>query len=384
MGADTPAVSSTVEHGGFTFNGTGAAEAVEAIKADDKARAAKGKPEGEGLSEAASELGKKGGKAAAEARAAKQAESEKAKPANTETEAEAEPEKKAATSEDDAEELDKHPRAKARVQEATRKAKEAREEAQREREARIRAEARAEALERAPRAEPQRRPAQEEAPSDEPQLDSYLTKHGAGGETKALSEWVSDRDKWRDGQAQERQQAQKRVEGMVQKQGAVYKELKSVIDADPEYWPAVEDIAAELVPSEGINAKTGQYYRVERPAAMNWLANELHEFPDMLPKVLKYLSENRDDLATLKSYRTEKDIVRAFSLIVAHVGGATAGNPSPSERPVSKPVSSMAPPPVRPVTGAPSSASGADPMPREGESFDSWNRRTAGKRAAAR
>lgn len=375
MGADSaPATSSTVEHGGFTFSGTGAAEAVEAIKADEQAKKdTKGetepKPKGKAaLSAAASELGKQGGKAAAEARAAK-AETVKAEPANTEKTEEPEPEKKAAPVEDE-DDLSKHPRAKARVEEKAREAKAAKEEAQRERDQRVRLEARLEALERT--AKPAERPAEAEPESDEPQLETYLAKH-PGAEAKAISEWVGERDKWRDGQAQERQAAQRYAERVGKVEVDLRESVKKAIAADETYWPKVQGIAAELRASHTLNPKT------DTPAGVNWLADELHLDPQNAPRIMAYLADEPEDYATIKAYRSPRDVTRAVAIIVAHMERATAGEPRSGERPVSKPVQSMAPPPVRPVTGAPSTASERY-EPKDGEPFDQWNRRTKGRK----
>src|ERR1043165_254861 len=82
MSADGASIS-TVEHGGFTIEGSGSAENALASLAqiqDKPADKEESKEEGEKpspketLSQAASELGKKGGKAAAKARAAAKAE----------------------------------------------------------------------------------------------------------------------------------------------------------------------------------------------------------------------------------------------------------------------------------------------------------------------
>lgn len=385
MSADA-SPSSTVEHGGFTLSGPGADDALKAIQADEKAKAApKGKagpdPEPEKLkgkaaiSQAASELGKQGGKATAKARAAA-AEAEKDEPA-LEEKAKAAP---AAEEDDDedAADLDKHPRAKARVEEATRKAKAAREDLQREKDRADRAEReRDEARRTAPKAperEPERR-AEPERPSDEPKLEAYLQKHAgaAGGEAKAISEWVGDRDKWRDGQAEERQQ----VRAYAERVGKVEMDLRASLvaakDADEEFWSKVEPIAAELHASHTIDQSK------VRPAGVNWLADELHLDPKNAPRILSYLADNRDDYDVIKGYHSPREVTRAVAIIVAHLGDATAGESSPSERRVSKPESSKAPPPVRPVTGAPGTASDSY-GPKDGEDFDVWFRRTKGRK----
>lgn len=387
-------MSSTVSVGDFTVTSNAdAASMVESLRPEgeddgqpkiitDRGEPAEKEPK-EGLSKAASELGKEGAKAAAKARK----EAIKAKPIK---DAPAEPEKKAAPapSEEAAEAGDEfqpeptrkgNPRhdPEARVAQATREAREAREEAARERLERERLSHEV-SLYRSGKAHPgavaqeenvrgSERPATAQE-TGEPRLDDFLAEnenYNAG-----LQAWMTARDKWRDGEAAKRFQAHtaaakyaSEVGGAVEKwRGRMGDEVK----ADPEFVATVKPITDQIgFPSRLLP-------QGERPGPKNWIADDLWSEPDRAPAILRHLAENEDVFQRLAALSSPRAITRELARIEASLDAATTG--ASSEPP--KPQTSKASPPVRPVTGAPSVAQG-DGAPRPGESFDDWNRRTS-------
>ena len=364
-GAAVVEAATAAVHDGWTLAGEGASEAVASIKAEESA--AKGASEGEDVSKAASELGKRGGKAAAEARAkaAKDAP-EPAKEPKAEPKA---PEPADADDETDEAPDDKRSRARQRVEEATRKAAEARRE--RDAAARERDEARAE-LDRERRArqapqpapEPRRQAEPEQDGPPEPKAEDFedfnqyqqaLIDHRVERKLQAVQKETEDR-----------QRAEKRAENVVSKVRSFQSKIQEAGGAD--FLAEISEEVQALRPT--IALQPG-----ERPTGGNFLADALLHQAEHAPALMRHLSDNPREfqrIAELGSpYQIALEVGRLTGLFEAR-GGATAGSPPPSGSPASKPVS-KAPPPVRPVTGAPSTAAGD--YFREGEDFDSWNRR---------
>lgn len=359
----TPAVT----HGGFTLSGDGAAEAVETLKAAEA-------PAEDEVSKAASELGRRGGKAAAEARAEIKAKPIKDKePAEKKAEAPAEkPAPKAAAEPEgdeapaDSEEPDseaaRRSRARQRVEEATRKAAEERRE--RERIARERDELRQrlDRLERerqapqpaeARRAEPDgpRKP----QPQDFEDYEQYLD---------ARDQW--NRQEWQR-ETEERQRAEKRAESITSKVRSFQAKVQEAGGAD--FLAEISEDVQALRPT--IALQPG-----EPPTGANFLADALLLQSEHAPALMRHLSDHPREfqrIAELGSpYQIAMEVGRLAGILESRGAGATAGASPATGQPASKPAS-KAPPPVRPVTGAPSAAAGD--YYREGEDFDSWNKR---------
>ena len=376
-------MSSTVQVGDFTVtSNSDAASMVESLKPEaekdeqprvitDKGQPAEDQPK-EGLAKAASELGKEGAKAAAKARK----EAFKAKPIKDTPE----PEKKAteaapepeATGEPEAEPERKEGKERndpnVRVREATREAREAREEARLARQEAYQERQRREQIERErtnPQGARETRPAA--AQDGPPALETFLAENETY--SAGLEAYMEARDKWRDEQGAKQYQAHaaaaqyaaevgKRVEGWRGTMGAEAK-------ADPEFIATVKPITDQIgFPSRLLP-------QGERPGPANWIADELWSEPDRAPALLRHLAANEDDFQRLAALSSPRAITRELARIEASLDAATAG--ASSEPP--KVQTSKASPPVRPVTGAPSVASG-DGAPRPGEPFDDWYRRT--------
>ena len=364
-----PAAISTVEHAGFTITGTGAS--TEALSAppetQDKAEGASPK---ETLSKAASELGKEGAKAAAKARkeAAKAAPAEEAPEAKPEAKPAEKPEAKAAPAEEAEEEgetpEERKSRAQQRVQEATRAAAEAKRELAREKQEREALARRLEALERErtrPEAAPAEKPAppkSEAASTDDPRPKPDDFENWSDYEDKLL-EW--NRREFRREMAKE-QEAERHVQEVGRKADAFFGRLKSAAQADPEFHGRTIEFVGNLQPSWML--RDGQARQ-----AHNDIADELFR-SESAPALISHFVEHPEDFDRLRALRSSREVLREMVKIEARLEGATAGTPPSSERPASKPEVSKAPPPVRPVTGAPIAAGG--PALRPGEDFDAW------------
>jgi hypothetical protein len=365
MSADAAAVS-TAEHAGFTLTGSGAEEAVASLQPETPTEAQpEGKPD---IAKAASELGKLGAKAAAKARK----EAAKVKPiADPDPAPEAEPAEKAGAVEAPAEEAaeeapegetaeqreERKSRAAERVKEATRQAAEAKREAARLRDEldRIRQEAaRSRQAEQPKESRPEPRrdaPAEKPKPDDFENYEDYLDAR----DTFNREQWEAERAQ-RD-QAERRQQ---RIGGMAK---TFADHVKKAIAEEPEFLDNLSPEVRELSPSFAL-------VEGETPTARNWIADALVRRPEHAAQVMRHLTANPEDFKRLKALPSPYDVAYETGLIVARLEGAIAGNPTSAERPAPKPAVSKAPPPVRPVTGAPSSA-----VPggyREGMSFDEW------------
>lgn len=367
MSADVTAVG-TVEHAGFTISGTGVSEESlkaldpgngEAAPAGDEKETADPK---DALSKAASELGKKGGEAAAKAR--KEAAKESAKPikpipdkpaAKNEVAAPVEPAKEAAepeAKEETAEEIEERKsRARERVEQATRDAAEARREVQRLREELERT--RREIARPEGKAEPEAAPKQEAKGKPDPEQFERYEDYLDARDQYNREQWEAEHK-----QRQALEQRSQRVNGAME---TFFGKLGEAAKADPDFHGRTVSFVGELQPS--FLVKSGEI------KGLNRLSDEII-LSEHSGKLVDYFSEHRDEyqrLATLQA----REITRAVAKIEARLEDATSGNPSSTERPASKPAVSQAPPPVRPVTGVPSTASGG--VYREGMSFDEWN-----------
>lgn len=313
----------------------------------DQGEVVEEEPEKEGISRAASEMGKKGGEAAAKARKA----AEKAKAAGKVEEAEDAPEDESESTKTETTEQKDHrgnPRhdPKARVAEATREAAEARKEAAEARREAADARARLEAAERAkaPQAahdgQPTRGPEQAPERPAKPKSNDY----------EVYEDYLDARDKWnRDDwtrESTERAQAHHAAAQHVERVTTTFNALKGAYHAatkdEPDFMERVSPEVMGLVPSVMLEA--GQ-----RPTASNWIADQFLRKPGQAPILSLYLSENPAEHQRIAALSSPSEITWELAKIHARLDAATAG-PS-SERSVSQ-----AKPPVKPVTGSPHTA----------------------------
>jgi len=305
----------------------------------------------EGLSKAASELGKAG------AKAAKAARKEAAKTETAEAE-EKEPEKPRDTR--------GNPRhdPKARVEQATREAKEAKERALRHEQENRELRARVERLERGGGERldgpPARTPEPTAAPQ-EPRSEDYETyeeyvKAVARHEYRVASE-EGARQAYAHYQAQQHVQ---KLNGVVEGYRTAYEKAST---EEPGFADSVRHITDRLVPSFTLpnDAPRGP---------MNWLADDLLSYGESAPALLRYFRDNEAEIQRFAALSMPRAVTRELAKIEDRLTAATTG---PSvERGVSK-----APPPVTPVTGTPSIANNG--APRNGEDDDAWFRRNGVK-----
>lgn len=369
----------TVEHGGISVTSTDVSEKdmrASLAQADGEGAETKpDKPRKPTASEAASELGKRGGKAAAEKRAAeareKPAEPQEGKPVERAEPPEVEGDDEGASDE----ELTK--RQRRRVEVAARKQAEARRELERERHDREAERQRYEAelaayrvhggRERPPAEGQEREPAPRDA-SAKPRAEDF----------ESYDDYLDARDEWNRGQWTREQERRQHADREVAKyhqfiDGFVKYATPDLKDAvDPEIW----DMKPYMLMGDG-----------ERITADNLIAGEIIYLGAEAPAVLKHLSDNPDELERLRALGTDHPHIRIrLQRLGATLGSrpdATAGEPPVSRERASKPAPSKANPPVRPVTGAPYVADG-DGAPREDEDFDAWYRRTDKRRSAQR
>jgi hypothetical protein len=380
---------STIEHGGMTLTSTGVTEKdAKASLAQSDAQDAPEKPEKEakadkpkklGPSDHARELGKRGGKAAAERRAeaAKEApaaeEPVKARDGQEGPEEEPEPEEGAEAADKDEEPLSK--RAQRRIEVATRKQAEARREleAERARARQLEAEVAAYRVrgegsrgESAKDGAADRREQPVGDPSGKPRI----------GDFDDHEDYLDARDKWnRDEWERDLQRRHHAASTVDTVKSHVDTFLKHVT---PELRERIDPELLDMTPTWFM--REGQQITAD-----NLIANEAIYLREQGPAVLEYLSEHLEELQRLRalgthpgSLRRTHEAIRVRMGIIAGILGsksdATAGDPPDEGDGAPKRQTSKASPPVRPVTGAPHIADG-DGAPREGDDFDAWYRR---------
>lgn len=352
----------TVEAGDFTFesNHHSAAEMIRDLKPsdekDDAPHEIKPIPMGEKpkspLSEAAAELGKKGGAAAAKAREkeAKEAKPGKEAPAEDEGKVAAKAKAKAAPAEaddegeDEGDVLESSPRARARVEQATRKAAEARREVERERARADRLEQRLAALERErTQAAPPRHaapPAQEDHEPQEGDFETYPEFVKASARWAARQERkAAEVDQIRRAQATQRAQ---RIGGHVD---AFKDRVAKAAEADESFMERTAPLARAMQPS--FTLPQGR-----PPGPIHVLTDEIITSPSA-PALMEHFSAHPEEFRSIATLRNPREIARAVAKIEARLEGATAGTTSSDERPGSSPEISKARPPARPVAGSP-------------------------------
>jgi hypothetical protein len=326
------------------------------------------------LAEAASELGKEGGKAAAAKRAeAAKEKGKEAAPAGKEATPPAEAEPAAKDEKDE----DRKSRAKQRVEEATRELAAAKRETAAERVERERLEARVAELERA---QPKReaapadsRPApasRDAAPADDPKpkvedFETYEDFVEAKARHAAREEF---RTHQRKADAQGRAAAYWR--GVETRADKFNERVAGVPGDDPQHQAKFDEFMAGISTDVASLRVTADLKPGERPGPRNMIADEIFN-SEQAPALMQHFTKHPEDLQRIAALRSPRDVLREMAKLEARVEGATAGNPPPTGRPMPKSDVSMAPPPVSPVTGAPHIA---EEGYRPGMSFDDYAR----------
>jgi hypothetical protein len=384
---------STVEHGGMTLTSVGVsaediktslAQTSEAKEAPDKP-AKDAKPAKQTVSDHARELGKRGGKAAAEKRAEAKgkagsdgddsapAEGRERRQEAVATAPKGTPEE-GEDSGDEAKDEELTRRQRRRVEVATRKQAEARRELEAERQARAAERARYEAdlaarsRQEAPRGEADARGgaaahAERDSPG-KPREEDF----------ERYSDYLDARDEYNRKQWTQEQERLQHAEREVHTyRGHVDNFLQH---AGPDLMEEIDPELLDIKP----------YFMLgdnEPVTPDSLIAGEIVYLGEHAPAVMRHLSDNLDELQRLRALRSHADIrveLRVLARTLGSRSDATAGSSPEKGEQAPKPATSRAHPPVRPVTGAPHVADG-DPQPREGEDFDAWMRRTSKKGA---
>lgn len=375
-------MSSTVQMGGFEIssNSESAEEMVQALTPaepkgkEPKALVDRGKkvektPEEQKTSEAARELGKRGGEAAAKARQERideqerSAEKKMADEAGVEAKPEAKAEEKPAPETKPKGEGDPRHDPEARVKRATQEAADLRRQLDDER--RARAEDRSIFLERLERVEKAVKPPEEKRPEEpgRPRLKDFLGKHEEYEE--ALEAWMDARDAERERQSQERE-FQTEQEQRIEKHVTGFRErMQKAQAADPDLLQRIDPRLLALSTSFQA-AEKGQQ---AGPAEM--LA-DLYTSSEWGPEVLIHLSAHEEDVVRLLKSESPTALIREFGRLEAKVARETE-TPAPS---APRRTVSNAPPPLQPVS---TSATETEPDLYGEISYDEFRRR-AGRR----
>lgn len=307
-------------------------------------------PEKEGLSKAASEMGKEGGKAAA----AKRAEAAKAKAAE---------DKKAAKGEADKAEEPDEPEPDSEAAKVAAEKKAARHDSQ----ARIAelakerrdAEARAERAERelaqerrtrtaTPPSE-ERRQAQPERTAEvapaadepaEPRMEEFAD---IGSYTKALADHQWNK---RERQVQEQQATRQRHEAIQSHVTSFVERLAGGVKVtDPEHAAKLAEFREGVAP-ELLELTPSFMVPPEQKQPIHQLADEIMVSPHSR-EVLQYLTENPEEFQRIAALRTIRDVSRAMAIVERDAQEAATAGASTEREP------SKAKPPARPVAGSP-------------------------------
>lgn len=314
---------------GFTVSSN--TETTEAIKdnfsAEEKPKDGDApdpeKEEADAVSKAAAKLGEKGGKAAAEKRASEAEEKDEAKSE------EKEPEEKLGKPRHD-------PRA--RMLEATREAAEAKRqlaEERRERE-RLTAEVR-EIRNRVDRPQEQRPQEQARAKDSRPQSSDYENYEKF---TEDLAEWKANETwKARKDEATRQYEADQYARGVATFQQTFIGRMAEARKSDPDLDARISaSEVAQLSPSYVLPRGT-------EPTIENHIADELMA-SEMAPALLNYLASDTEEWARLKGLRNKREVAREVAKLEVKLSEAQAPKGP-------RLVSSKAPPPIKPLTGAP-------------------------------
>ena len=332
---DTPGAPVTVEHTdsdgasfSVTTNTQTEAEVREALEVDTE----EGAPEKPDLSKSASELGKKGGAAAAKARAkaAKETPEEPEEPEEDEPDVAAKDEKPLGKPRHD-------PRA--RVAQVTREHAETKRRLEAERSEKEELRRRLEDVERRTR-----------TPEERQQVESRESEHKPPeppGKPKPedfeeFEQYLEARDDWRDRIREMRQAVERdhherssRLHGIKMDFAT---SMQETLKNDPDFMERVAEEVQGLVPTIELDDD-------RRPSGRNWMADELVLSPKDAPALMLYLTEHPDDFQRIAALRTHREVTRELAKLP--LDAAPAGT-SPRGRSVSK-----AFPPIKPVSGEP-------------------------------
>ena len=377
--SDVPTIS-TAEVGGFRIDTNSGAS-----QKDIETALAPPPPPGEDKddpSKAASELGKLGGKASAEKRAAEakkaaKAEKQDAKDLKTES-TDDKPEAKEAKAEEPEEpEAEDKPKdekplgkprddPRARMLEATRKEAEAKRERDRIKADYDRLRAENEALKRGERpAEPQ--PTVEAKPAEGKPVPE---------EFEDYEKYLDARDDWNRKRWTEEQSKERHNQEVEQKLDEVVDNLVAAVrDSGVR-----ENLSEDITSLKSTFALMAENHRdgVQNPeTARHWMMNEFLFSPEQAPALMLHLSEHPDEFQRIAALTTPRAVSRELAKIEARLEAATTGNGSKPKEEVSK-----AAPPVKPVSGAPYVAESAEYKP--GESLDSYLARHRRRPTASR
>jgi hypothetical protein len=365
--SETPAgpMVTVVSDGYSVTTNRGTAEEIEAnLKSDAKPKDGESedpkKAEERETKAAAAKLGKKGGEAAAKARAKADKE-----PDLFDDEPEAKPKEVKAESEQKVEEPAKdedkpgNPRhdAKARIAQLAREKNEER--------------SKREALEaRLAKLEAERKPAEKEpekatAPK-KPTPDDFGTYEDY---VEALADHKADeRIRKMRQEDEQRQQLDKAVEH-VKKRGETFRERVFAAEkADPALKarlaaPEAVELQKELAPSWSVPPGTPM-------KAINAISDAIID-SEQAPQLLVYLAENPDDMDRIRSLPDHAAVMRAIGRLEGTVSSQEA-TPEPAPSPKAVQPVSQAKPPVRPISGAPAVA---EDDPDAEDDFDAYKRK---------
>lgn len=322
------------------------------------------KEEAERVSKAASELGKKGGKAAAEKRAAEkeQAPKEEAKPEPAEKAAADEDEEKPEESEEQKRERLSKRDARSRVLEATRKESEAKRRAAEAEQRAALLEARLAEIERRVAPKPEETPARESAPTDddpEPREDEF---EDYGQYVRAAARWEYRQEAKKHEAIRQQQMVAVAAQRAIQQTVSTFtSRIAEARKNTPDFDARVEAVAA-LQP-------TIELPDPEQATGENFLADELLN-SEMAPALMLHLSAHPDELQRIALLTSRRAMAREVAKLEARLEAATT-------RPTASSPVSKAHPPVRPVTGTPTTVDEPDP---ENEDFDAYMRRVSRER----
>jgi hypothetical protein len=370
--SETPAgpMVTVVSDGYSVTTNRGTAEEIEAnLKSDAKPK--DGEPEDPKKAEeretkaAAAKLGKKGGEAAAKARAKADKE-----PDLFDDEPEAKPKEAKAEAEDkepDTKGKEKSDAEARRHDPAVRIAQLAREKNE-ERSKREALEARLARLE-AQRAEPAK-PADKEpekaAAAKKPTPDDFGTYEEY---VEALADFKADERLKKARQEDEERQRVDRAVEHVKKRGETFRErIFAAEKADPALKdrlaaPDAIELQKELAPSWSVPPGTPM-------KAINAISDAIID-SEQAAQLLVFLAENPDDMDRLRSLPDHASVMRAIGRLEGTVGSQEA-QPAPVAAPRAVQPVSQAKPPVRPISGAPAAA---EDDPDAEDDFDAYKRK---------
>jgi hypothetical protein len=241
--------------------------------------------------------------------------------------------------------------------EATRKEAEAKRELAAERAARAAAERRIQEIERA------KVEAENPTLKAEPQLSEY----------DDFEKYLADRDKFRR-QEWERETAEKQQEAQARE--AATRTVSFIDKKLNEFRQRRDEIAGS---KEAFNARVSPEvldlepsFTVDDPRQItpgHIVADEFLK-SKLGPELMLYFTDHPDEFQRVLALQTKEDVKVEVRFIAKGLTAATSGNSA-------KPRVSQAPPPVRPVTGVPHTASD-DPDP-ESDDYDTWSRKVDAK-----